>query len=537
MGTKLLWTFRGRLRLGFWKTRQVWSSSNHHYIEGDRPASWTSVLEEEAREIALYMHELGLGVTPEIATECCLYLLSLNYRHGDIIDYNWATHACSYWVCDGIVEGGQDNQAWELAHALRHQIRLEDYSSNTVPTFAFKLDVSKKHWISIANSNFDKVPPGTTSLFFATPVQKKAIPVPNDRFHEADQLWVLKLCRCTFSFSLPPFHCCRNLRFLGLDSCMDEDQQGEEEAGARAVETFQRLWVLDVSHTNWELGFPLETEESLATDIREVHINKGRIWRRNLVWRRLPNLRNLRVVEPTSSWETGRQDEFNDMVNLELLDLSGNNSIKVLPSLSGATNLKALVLDGCVGLEHVGPQGLPPSLESFCLSSGLGKGDENKGKISCISLAGCARLADFRLHGSLPNLELDLSHTAVKMLDLKHEAAVQSLQKIFLQGCEQLHSISWPETWLQRYRKVGHRIRLLCIDTRAGREVSKKPSSCDALMVCQGDGEEYCRAFVATADMRFLQSLEFLYETTKLKLNLYFSSTIKEDRTSYYQRR
>nr|CAB3491606.1 unnamed protein product [Digitaria exilis] len=221
------------------------------------------------------------------------------------------------------------------------------------------------------------------------------------------------------------------------------------------------------------------------------------------------------------------------MVNLELLDLSGNNSIKVLPSLSGATNLKALVLDGCVGLEHVGPQGLPPSLESFCFDKGLGKDDENKAKITRISLAGCARLADFRLHGSLPNLEeLDLSHTAVKMLDLKHEAAVQSLQKIFLQGCEQLHSISWPETWLQRYRKVGHQIRLLCIDTRAGREVSKKPSSCNALMVCQGDGEEYCRAFVATSDMRFLQSLEFLYETTKLKLNLYFSSTIKEDRTS-----
>ncbi|XP_066323535.1 uncharacterized protein [Miscanthus floridulus] len=54
-------------------------------------------LEEEAREIALHMHKLGLGVTPKIATECCLYLLSLNNQAKKMIDYNWATHASCYW--------------------------------------------------------------------------------------------------------------------------------------------------------------------------------------------------------------------------------------------------------------------------------------------------------------------------------------------------------------------------------------------------------------------------------------------------------
>jgi hypothetical protein len=38
-----------------------------------------------------------------------------------------------------------------------------------------------------------------------------------------------------------------------------------------------------------------------------------------------------------------------DMVNLGLLDLSWNSTIQVLPSLSGATDLKTLILDGCVG--------------------------------------------------------------------------------------------------------------------------------------------------------------------------------------------
>nr|CAB3480007.1 unnamed protein product [Digitaria exilis] len=209
-----------------------------------------------------------------------------------------------------------------------------------------------------------------------------------------------------------------------------------------------------------------------------------------------------------------------DMIKLELLDLSGNSTIQVLPSLSGAANLKTLVLDGCVGLEHVGPQGLPPSLESFCLDSGLVEGDKSKAKLSHINLAGCARLAEFRLHGSLPNLvELDLSHTAVKTLDLKDKATVQCLKKIIMVGCELLRSISWPsEKW--------DTLRLLCIDTRTGGEVARKPSWCDA---------EHLHAFVAGTDMRFLQSFRFLWNwewdvpKVKAKMNLCLSSSSKDD--------
>ncbi|CAO2210129.1 unnamed protein product [Urochloa humidicola] len=309
---------------------------------------------------------------------------------------------------------------------------------------------------------------------------------------------------------------------------MDEQQLEKEEGetGARAVETFQRLWVLDVSETDWALDFALETKEAImvATNIREVHVNRGRIWCSNIAWRRLPNLRKVRVVDPTSSWETGRQDEFMDMVKLELLDLSGNSTMKVLPSLSGATGLKTLVLDGCVGLEHIGPQGLPPSLESFSISSA---NDKDKAKISRISLAGCARLEDFRLHGSLPNLqELDLSHTAVKMVDLEDEAVVQRLQKVLLVGCEQLRSISWPYSYRRRQP-----LRLLCIDTRAGGEVARKPSSFDSLMVSQG-----CHAFVAFTDMRFLQSINFLWRLW-VKTNLYWSSSSEDDGRSCHKKK
>ncbi|KAF8712907.1 hypothetical protein HU200_028687 [Digitaria exilis] len=533
--TQILWTFRGRLRVNK-EILKKFIILTEFFVSGNI-AKLNALLAEEARDIALYTHKLGLGVTPEVATDCCLYLLALNDQGGGVIDYTWATHASNYWVCDGIVKGGHDNQAWKIARTLQQQIRIDDYSSkdNRVPHFGSKLDVSKKHWVSLINSYFEEVPSGTTSLFFAPLLESAYVSFPRERFHEAaDQLRVLKLCRCTFSFSSPPFHCCRNLRFLGLDKCVDEKQLGEKEekTGAKAVETFKRLWVLDVSHTDWELDFPLETDEpTVATDIREVHVNRGRVWHINFAWRRLPNLNRLRVVEPTSPWETGREDEFMDMIKLELLDLSGNSTIKVLPSLSGAANLKTLVLEGCVGLEHVGPQGLPPSLESFSFDSGFGKDDAGKAKISRIILTGCAKLADFRMCGSLPNLvELDLSHTAVKMLDLKDESTVQALQKVFLVGCKQLRSISWP------YGKWDP-LKLLCIDTRAGGEVARKPSWCDSLMGChgKGDGTEYLHAFVAVTDMRFLGSVFFLQKwewnipEVKRKMIICCSSSSKDN--------
>jgi len=533
---KVLWCFSGRIRANielFQDQNSSHCSFLHAYSEFLGKSN--AILAVEAREMALYTHKLGLDVTPEMFTECFLYYLSLNSRGGEVIDYNWETLASCYWVCDGITGGGQDNkdnQAWELALAVQQHIRLEDYSSNAVKHIGSRLDISTKHWVCITHSCFEEVHPGTTSLFFAprTGTGSGYVPFPNERFHQADQLRVLKLCRCTFNFSSPPFHCCSNLRFLGLDNCLDEQRQLEEDqetAGEQAVETFQRLWVLDVCHTDWELDFPHGTDdEQVATDIREVHINKGRIWRTNLAWRRLPNLRKLRVVKATRYWrETDRkaQDEIMDMVKMELLDLSGNKTMQVLPSLSGATDLKTLVLDGCVGLEHVGPQGLPPSLESFCFDAG----DDEDARISRISLAGCSRLADFRLSGSLPKLEeLDLSQTAVKMLDLRNVTDVdQSLQRVCLVGCEHLRSISWPQT-----RKL--QLRLLHVDTRSsGQEVARKPSSPgDSLMVFQQDRGEL-HAFVAVADVRFLQSLEFLWtKTTQLiKMDLCLSTSISND--------
>ncbi|VAH39656.1 unnamed protein product [Triticum turgidum subsp. durum] len=496
---KTLWSFRGRLRLNPKLREKV---DNSHLILYDvwSTYGWNYLLKDEAREIAGYTDNLG-----EAVEQCCLYLLSLNSQGGNILDYNWATHASSYWVCDGIIQGGHGDEAWEAAAALHQHINIEDYSSNALPSFGHELKTPPKRWIFSKESSV--VHPESTSFFLAA-VTSGSDPtlrlLPDDMFHQSDKLRVLKLCHCTFSFSAPPFCCCHNLRLLGLDGCKDQRAEEDEKQDRPTMEFFQSLWVLDICHTDWELDLSADIIEQMAANIREVHIKKGRIWCHSFAWRQLHNLHKLRVIEPTSPWQTGEMDELTDMVKLEFLDLTGDSTIQVLPSMSGATSLKILVLDGCVGLEHVGPEGLPPSLESFSLDARAREGHKKEAKITRISLAGCARLLNFRLCGSLPNLEdIDLSCTLVKTLDLEDQVVqARRLQKIILLGCMQLLSILWPENGMPKDT-------VLSIDSS----------------VCHVQVEPH-QAYATIVDIRFLQTLvlesnvDFCWKSASFHLKL-----------------
>ncbi|XP_037488335.1 uncharacterized protein LOC119366671 [Triticum dicoccoides] len=488
--TKVLWTFRGRLRLNPGIGEKV--DNSHLFLSCDDSAfRWNNVLQDEAREIVGYTNELG-----EVATQCCLYLLSLNSKGGNIMDYNWATHASNYWVCDGIIHGGQGDEAWKVAAALHQHINMEDYSSNALPSFGDKLETPPKRWILAKDSSV--VHPKSTSFFLAAVASGSnppLRPLPNDMFQQSDKLRVLKLCCCTFNFSSPPFGCCRSLRFLGLDGCKDQGVEEDEKQDRPTMELFQSLWVLDICDTDWKLDLATYITQQMAANIREVHIKKGRIWCHNFSWRKLQNLQKLLVIEPTRPWQTGEEDEFTDTVKMEFLDLSGNRTLQVLPSLSKATSLKTLVLDGCVGLEHLGPEALPPLLESFSLDVGGVEDHSKEAQIRCISMAGCARLSNFKLGGSLPNLdELDLSGTGVKTLDLTTQVMLAPcLQRVMLLGCEQLCVVLWPEEGMPQ-------LSLLCIDTRR-EEIRGMPPKFEKLK------KGHCQAYVAMMDMKFIQLL------------------------------
>ncbi|CAM0948464.1 unnamed protein product [Alopecurus aequalis] len=207
--TKVLWTFRGRLRLNPKITEKL--NDSHPYFYGDLfgTLGWNYLLQIEAREIAGYIDFPAEAVVEQ----CCLYL------GGNIIDYAWATHASNYWVCDGIIEGGQADKAWEVAAALHQQIRIEDYTSNALPYFGDNLMTPLKQWI-LAQQN-----------------------------HVVDG------------------------EFLGLDGCKDQRQEEEDRP---AMLFFQSLWVLDICNTDWDLSSSQDTIiDQMATNIRETEFHQS----------------------------------------------------------------------------------------------------------------------------------------------------------------------------------------------------------------------------------------------------------------------
>ncbi|KQJ86890.1 hypothetical protein BRADI_4g08290v3 [Brachypodium distachyon] len=497
--TKVLWTLRGRLRLNTDIAGQVKDSRNYLTCYLLLAKKLDSLLRADATEIARYTHKLG--ATTEIAAECFLYLLSLKNMGGDTIAYNRGTHACNYWVCDGIISGSQVDEAWEVGNALYQVMQFEDYSH----MFGYSVQQLRTHsWISKnierTQINVLTIPQETSSFFLAIRSgSDQAIPsLPSNMFQQSEKLRVLKLCYCTFSFSLPPFYPCHGLRFLAIDSCKDR-QEAEAKQERPALECFENLWVLDICETDWELDLSSKITEQMAKNIREVHIKRGRIWCGHLAWRRLHNLRRIR---------SGNKDEFTHMVMLELLDLSGNCMIQVLQRLSEATCLKTLVLDGCIGLEHVGPEVLPPSLESFSLDAGSSQKDE--AKVSKISLVSWVHSGSFTLGGSLPSLEeLDLSGTSIRKLNLNDAVVkVPKLERIFLVGCKKILATPW---W-----KEKSRVKVLHISHQVKDAIRLRGSSSVHTESRKHDGQ------VCVRDARFIHSLKLTNEliTNSLYLNL-----------------
>ncbi|VAI81032.1 unnamed protein product [Triticum turgidum subsp. durum] len=166
-----------------------------------------------------------------------------------------------------------------------------------------------------------------------------------------------------------------------------------------------------------------------------------------------------------------------------------------------------LILDGCSSLEQVALQGAPPLLESFSFD-GYGPAENwthsihlpqkelrlksplapvQIVKVTKISLHGCGRLHNIYLH-ALPNLEeLDLSGTAIKIIDL-HAMYVPKLKKLFLLGCEQLRSLIW---------KGSPRLEVLHVDTQGTKRS----------VVCYGEqGSFGFQAHIVFTDGRFIWS-------------------------------
>jgi hypothetical protein len=366
-----------------------------------------------------------------------------------------------------------------------------------------------KQWISVSSNEQISQDASSYFLSFEGDGQPQ---LKNDIFQLANNLRVLKLCKSNFDFTSPPFRCCHNLRFLWLDHCTNT---GEDQGGGPF---FPNMLVLDIRFTDFPL---LQETIEVMTNLREVN-TKGVSWRTlNYAWKKLQNLHKLRVTESSDVINVDNCSSI-DMMNLELLDLSGNIHMESLPTMSSAGNLKMLVLDGCSSLEHVALEGAPPLLESFSFD-GYGQAKRwthpiqlpkvelrpksqthlvQEAKVRRISLKGCTRLRNIFLR-ALPNLEeVDFSNTAVRELDLR-KMDVPEIKKLFLLGCEQLHSLFWDG-------RTNDSLRVLHVDTRG----ESRP-----LIIC---GEQMSlEAHVAFTDGRFVWSvIRSLQYNSKLYLHI-----------------
>lgn len=486
LGKRVLWTSRGRFSLHSNDIREVHErklaeSNVSIYADLSSDSILNSVrhlLQVEAEEVAFYSGVLEPDMSTKLVMECILY----KALRGDDYGINWGTNAANYWVCDGIIKDATngDRSAWEIAEALHSAMHLEDWHQVWAVNIRDAFGLSSKEWrhtnrwISTTHQYVAtvKVPPQATS-FFVTEAgslidKSSSMILRGDMFGHSNRsrLRVLHLSQCTFSFSSPPFLGCSNLRFLLLDHCKDkdiddqmaahldeEDEHQQSKMGHHNRTCFEELWVLDISYTEWYWLLSEEMMDQMVhlheLNVKGIknatwisHLGPGHVARSNSC--RPRNLGKLRV---TCCEITNQASSF-----VEFPDLS-------------TSSIKTIALDGCVELEKLAHNFLPLLLESFIFVSNVAA------KIKIISFQGCTQLKSLLLRGLLESLvEMDMSHTAIKMLDLTAMQAPR-LNKLILLGCEKLQAILWPREWKKPELYVLH------IDTTDARWVGEDKSS------------------------------------------------------------
>ncbi|WVZ49409.1 hypothetical protein U9M48_000774 [Paspalum notatum var. saurae] len=294
-----------------------------------------------------------------------------------------------------------------------------------------------------------------------------------------------------YRVSSPPFLDCCVLRFLGMDHGTHDTTNDEGENSTIKWRFLHSLLVLDIRYTEWD-DILSEEKMDLMAGLMELNIEGAAgSWKyTSRLQGRLPHLRRLRITKPTYQYQAetstdGSSNSFLGKTELEILDFSGDKGMRNMPtSLSTSSSLQVLILDDCDGLENVVlPDGLPSSLTSFSFD-GYGpmagwassfkpppessrpnpqSGEDKRGiKTSMISLQGCTQLENLFIR-ALPNLvEIDLSGSAMKLLDLNTMVVdVPNLRRLFLLGCKHLRAVKWGP-----HVKTVLDLEVVCIDTR-----------------------------------------------------------------------
>ncbi|TVU26498.1 hypothetical protein EJB05_29048 [Eragrostis curvula] len=489
--SKVLWSFQGRFRLyprtkvnralkNSRTTEFFLSAAVSRDIEGDK---LSDILYHEAEEVARQMVNTGGIDWPAASTNIFLYMMKLCRMGNDLTDYDLVTHGCNYWKCDAIIDPQQGDvgtsagvdRLWLSSEALQREMQLDaDYYKcpSDLPCSAVRqLSQSMPHW--------------TSPTFGIMLIQEPHGQISKGTFKQFDKLCVLKLSACRFSFTSPPFLCCHNLKFLWLDHCRDGSSINEVKE--EDINQFlQRLWVLDVRHSN--NAFLSKEMMDFMTQLRELNVlGDKELWHVNLVQSQLHNIHKLRIKETT----VDSRFLFSGMDKMKLLELSRNYTIN---------EWSKIYVKSCRSLETIIINGFDDLVD--------------------ISLSECAKLKNILLRGSFGNLrKIVIIGAGVETLDLS-AVTVSYLDELCLLDCEKLCAIFWPPAEGGRKRYMD-RLRIDTTQREGTTEVScehitgKPPSKFDW--------------HITVRDARILQSLESVKD--------YFSSNhvhVEISSPSYY---
>uniref|UniRef100_A0A0D9W2K5 Disease resistance protein At4g27190-like leucine-rich repeats domain-containing protein n=1 Tax=Leersia perrieri TaxID=77586 RepID=A0A0D9W2K5_9ORYZ len=531
-GNKILWTFRGRFRLNTEIQNRVQdadvfiSAKFHTKICGKNElqdqSHWWDILCEEAAEVASNTCSGVAKLHPTTIAKCWLYISKLNCVGRDIMDFNWTSHASNYWVCDEII------QEWEIGDALQQEMwqewddpglyymmgNTENWISTThliSSSYGFLTLSSVAETVSsffLAAQQIETEAEFTMELleyFFKSKVNRvDFLQNYNDMFQHAENLRVLKLSRCTFRFASPPFICCRRLRFLGLDNCLDLNFDAGEEV--QSWKCFHGLWVLDLNYTEWVFSQQMIEE---MDNVKELNLKGVNPYNLKNIWKwqhnKISKFSLIKTIDHHFKATKDANDPitftFSNMEKMEILDLSGNSAMQEFPDLSKATCLKTVTVDGCVELESVNTSDLPASLEEFSIVA-TSEQYPNAANITTISLRGCCRLKKLVLSG-LPKLEeLDLSGTMLEKIDLDAMQA-EKLNRLVLLGCLRLRAILWSNVQKPQLDE-------LLVNTVGVNLEGKRHKSLSSVQ----DNDSLFQSHVIVKDSRFLLSLQ-LFATQK----------------------
>ncbi|KAK3136637.1 hypothetical protein QOZ80_5BG0439840 [Eleusine coracana subsp. coracana] len=427
LDNKVLWTFQGRFRLyPKIKIREALRKSTATnntdvFISASKPDErdpqefWPVLVCQEAAEVAQQsmMTSIirGIGID-QLAETFILHMLKLCcIGQHFMMDYDLATHAGNYWICDGILHQlqlGDDDELWQAADAFKREMILDvdyyKYNHQYFPSYLLRYANSKPHW--------------TSRPYEFLPIPAGAIPNA-DMFQDFDNLNVLKLSHRTFNFSSPPFADCHNLKFLWLENCRDDHKEMNNVVrppGAALQRCLGRLLVLHMLDTCCDQILSAQIM-GLMTQLRELNVIGAQDWDLGHLRGQLPSIRKLRVtksrIKCSSSSSSENDDLFSGMEKVELLDFSGNNISKGMKSITIGALETVIIDDGCVGLEQ-------------------------------ISFRGCAKLKNVLLRGLFKELKrIDISGMAVKTLDLSTVIA-KELDELTALECNELCTILWP---------------------------------------------------------------------------------------------